>query len=167
MKNTKKYFIKLIRPNTSNWAGDALLAVARFIPGILLSLDFGSNKFGVPWSPYDRNLGFLEVVYWFPEDVAAYGGVFAAMPVFFAWMGAASETIGGLFLALGFQTRISSFLILCTMMVAIFFQKWGGPTWNLLPAMGFAWVAIYNLVNGSGRFGIDYLIYKSLTKQKS
>ncbi|WP_293873867.1 DoxX family membrane protein [Flavobacterium sp.] len=35
-------------------------------------------------------------------------------------MGAFSEAVGGIFLILGFQTRIASFLILCTMLVAIF-----------------------------------------------
>jgi len=59
-------------------------------------------------------------------------------------MGAFSEAIGGLFLALGLQTRITSFLIMCTMLVAIFLQK------------------CYNLYLGSGRFGIDYLISKKL-----
>ena len=101
---------------------------------------------------------------WFPEDVAAYGGIFALAPVFFAWMGAFSEAVGGLFLAFGFKTRIASFLIACTMLVAIFLQKWGQGTWSMLPAMGFLWVSLYNLILGSGRFGLDYplqFIYKN------
>ncbi|MEM9051405.1 MAG: DoxX family protein [Bacteroidota bacterium] len=159
MSTFKRLFLRLLKPNLTSWYGDVLIAITRIIPGYLLTSSFGSDKFGMPWSPDDRNLGFLEVVYWFPQDVAEYGGLFAAMPVFFAWMGAASEAIGGLFFALGFQTRVSSFLILCTMLVAIFFQKWGGPVWNMLPAMGFAWVAIHHLINGSGRFGLDNLIY--------
>jgi putative oxidoreductase len=30
----------------------------------------------------------------------------------------------------------------------------------MLPAMGFGWVALFNTILGSGRFGIDYLISK-------
>ena len=92
--------------------------------------------------------------------MAEFGGLFALAPVFFAWMGAASESIGGLFIALGFQTRIFSFLIACTMLVAILFQKWDQGLWGMLPALGFLWIAIYGLVLGSGKLGIDYLITK-------
>ena len=70
--------------------------------------------------------------------------------------------VGGLFLLLGLQTRIASFLIMCTMLVAIFLQKFDQGVWSMLPAMGFLWVAMYNLYFGSGRFGLDYLINKTL-----
>ncbi|MEO1023067.1 MAG: DoxX family protein, partial [Bacteroidota bacterium] len=89
---------------------------------------------------------------------AQFGGIFALFPIFFAWMGAFSEAVGGIFLALGFQTRIASFLVICTMLVAMFGQKWGSGLWGMLPAMGFLWIAVYNVVLGSGRFGVDYLI---------
>lgn len=143
---------------------DFLLFIPRFICGMLLAIDFGASKFGVPWSPPEKNLGLFEVVYWFPEDVAQYGGIFAMFPVFFAWMGAFSETIGGLMLAIGFKTRIAAFLIVCTMLVAIFAQQWEQGTWGVLPAMGFLWVGLYNLINGSGRFGLDHLIIKKIKR---
>ena len=106
----------------------------------------------------ENELGLFEVAYWFPDDVASYGGLFAAFPAFFAWMGAFSEAVGGLFFAFGLKTRFASFLIMCTMLVAIFLQKWGQGSWGMLPAMGFLWVSLYNLYFGSGRFGLDYLI---------
>ncbi|MBT8261334.1 MAG: DoxX family protein [Bacteroidia bacterium] len=160
----KTMLVKLITPVTqTKWYADLLLAIPRIICGLLLTIDFGSSKFGLPWSPAEKNLGFFEVVHWFPEDVAAYGGLFAAFPVFFAWMGAFSEAVGGVFLALGLKTRVASFLIMCTMLVAIFFQKWGGGTWGMLPAMGFLWLSVFTLILGSGRFGLDYLFAKFLT----
>jgi putative oxidoreductase len=58
-----------------------------------------------------------------PKDVAGYGGIFAVAPAFFAWMGALLEAIGGLLLLIGFQTRLASFLIMCTMLVAILCNK--------------------------------------------
>ena len=144
-----------------HWFGDFLFAIPRIVCGFLLTSSFGSDKFGLPWSS-TANLGFFEVAAWFPKDVAEYGGIFAMFPIFFAWMGAFSEAVGGLFFMLGFKTRIASFLIMCTMLVAIFLQKWGQGTSSMLPAMSFLWVAIYNLVLGSGRFGIDYSISKKL-----
>lgn len=153
----------LITPITQkHWFADLVFAVIRIICGMLLAIDFGASKFGMPWTPDDRNLNLFEVVAWFPEDVASYGGIFAVAPVFFAWMGAFSEAVGGILLAFGLKTRVSAFLIMCTMLVAIFMQKWGNGTWSMLPAMGFLWIAVYNLYFGSGRFGLDYLISKTL-----
>ncbi len=154
---------KLITPVTQvHWLADAIFAVIRFVCGMLLAIDFGASKFGMPWTDEGQNLGLFEVAAWFPEDVAAYGGIFAIAPIFFAWMGAFSEAVGGIFLAFGLKTRVASFLIMCTMLTAIFLQKWGQGTWSMLPAMGFLWVATYNLYLGSGRFGLDYLIAKKL-----
>lgn len=160
MKTIIKNFIK---PTIQkHWITDLIFAIPRFICGMLLALDFGASKFGMPWADDSQNLNLFEVAAWFPEDVAAYGGIFAVAPVFFAWMGAFSEAVGGLFLAIGLQTRLASFLIMCTMLVAIFLQKWGQGTWGMLPAMGFLWITIYNLYFGSGRFGLDYLLTETL-----
>ena len=163
-----KILKQLTRPFLQkHWFADFLFASIRFICGMLLALDFGASKFGMPWTEADRNLNLFEVSAWFPDDVASYGGVFAIAPIFFAWMGAFSEAVGGILLAFGFQTRLASFLIMCTMLVAIFMQKWGQGTWGMLPAMGFLWVAIYNLYFGSGRFGLDHLITKKFTDTNS
>jgi len=145
----------------SVWA-DFLLFIPRFVCGMLLAIDFGASKFGMPWSDPELNLGLFEVVYWFPDDVAQFGGIFAMFPVFFAWIAGFSETIGGLMLVLGFKTRIAAFLIVCTMLVAIFLQQINNGVWNMLPALGFLWVGIYSFINGSGRFGLDYLIIKRM-----
>ncbi len=142
------------------WFADLIFAIIRFLCGTLLAFDFGASKFGMPWTDAGQNLKLFEVVAWFPEDVAKYGGIFAMAPAIFAWMGAFSEAVGGLFLAFGLQTRIASFLITCAMLVAIYCQHWGEGAWPILPAMGFLWVAIYNLHFGSGRFGLDYLLSK-------
>lgn len=142
------------------WWQDILLAVPRIVCGYLLTADFGTDKFGLPWSPEEKNLGLFEIAFWFPGDVAEYGGIFAKFPVFFAWMAGFSEAVGGIFLLLGFQTRIASFLILVTMLVAIFLQQIQNGLWNTLPALGFLWVSLYSMILGSGRFGLDYLITK-------
>nr|WP_299342113.1 DoxX family protein [Allomuricauda sp.] len=163
----KNYLTLLIQPIfQKHWIADLVFALMRFTCGLLLAIDFGASKFGMPWTPKDKNLGLFEVAAWFPEDIAEYGGIFAMAPVLFAWLGAFSEAVGGLLLAIGLKTRVASFLIMCTMLVAIFFQKWGQGTWGLLPAMGFLWISIYNLYLGSGRFGIDALLAKRLSTKK-
>lgn len=156
-----KLFSRLMAPVTfSTWAADVAIAIPRILCGLLLTIDFGASKFGMPWTPADRELALFEVVDWFPEDVAQFGVPFSLAPVLFAWLGAASEAIGGLFLALGFQTRIAAFFIAGTMLTAIFFQKWGEGTWGMLPAMGFLWVSVYAMVLGSGRIGLDHWVLR-------
>ncbi|WP_228400609.1 DoxX family protein [Chryseobacterium taihuense] len=105
------------------WWQDLLFAAPRIVCGYLLTSDFGAAKFGLPWSPEDTNLKFFEVAYWFPNDIAEYGGIFALFPAFFAWMGAFSEGVGGIFWILGLFTRPFAFLIFVTMLVAVFFQQ--------------------------------------------
>lgn len=156
--SVRTYLIQPVR--LPAWWQDLLMLIPRLVCGYLLTADFGAAKFGLPWSPLDNNLGFFEVAYWFPNDVATYGGIFAQFPAFFAWMGAFSEAVGGLFLMVGLLTRPFSFLIICTMLVAIICQQWQQGVWNTLPATGFLWVALYNLILGSGRFGIDALLLK-------
>ena len=159
MKSLQRLINPILMPA---WWQDLMLLIPRLVCGYLLTADFGAAKFGLPWSPADNNLGLFEVAFWFPGDVAEYGGIFKMFPAFFAWMGAFSEAVGGIFLLLGLQTRFFSFLILCTMMVAAFLQQAGGGSWNMLPAAGFGWVALFTMILGSGRFGIDYLIFKKL-----
>lgn len=154
---------KIITPvDIKGWFSNILIAIPRIIGGLLLTIDFGSSKFGMPWTDSEKNLSLFQVAPWFPEDVAKFGLPFSIAPVFFAWMAAASEAIGGLLLVFGLKTRLVAFLIGCTMLVAIFFQKSGEGTWNMLPAMGFLWISLYSIVLGSGKIGVDYLLSKKL-----
>lgn len=163
----KRLFEKLITPVTQNTKiAGLVLSIPRILCGLLLAFDFGASKFGMPWTAAENNLSLFQVSDWFVEDIAAYGGLFALSPLLFAWLGAASEAIGGLFLALGLKTRIASFLLICTMLVAMIFQKWDQGVWGMLPAMGFLWVSLYSFVLGSGRFGLDYLIGKKLRENR-
>ncbi len=157
----KKILLKITKPIKPNWALELALAIPRVVYGYLLTVNFGSSKFGLPWSPADKNLGFFEVAFWFPNDIANYGGIFALLPVFFAWMAAFSEAVGGLAWVLGFQTRLFSFLILCTMLVVVFIHLIQYGFLNMLPGMVIMWIAILILIMGSGRFCIDYLITKN------
>lgn len=155
----KALLIKTLCPTPlPNLFAHVVLFAPRFVCGYLLAVDFGASKFGMPWTDPERGLGLFQVAEWFPEDVASYGPPFSLAPTFFAWMGAASEAIGGVFLALGLGTRIAAFFLMCTMLVAIFCEKWGSASWEMLPAMGFLWVSLFHLALGSGALGIDRLL---------
>ena len=73
-----KNFLKLVlQPIVQkHWIADAFFAIIRFVCGMLLAIDFGASKFGMPWSPKEKNLGFFEVVDWFPQDIAEEGHLF-------------------------------------------------------------------------------------------
>ncbi|ALM06598.1 DoxX family protein [Sediminicola sp. YIK13] len=165
LKSFTKWNLKPIAI-TSLW-GNILFAIPRILCGLLLTLDFGSSKFGMPWSNSEEPLALFEVASWFPEDVAKFGIPFSLAPWLFAWLGAASEAIGGLFLALGLATRFWGLMIGLTMLTAIFFQQWPKVleqgVWPILPALGFLWVSIYALVFGSGKIGLDHLISRKIT----
>lgn len=141
---------------------DLVLAIPRITFGYFLAVNFGASKFGMPWSDTDKNLKLFEIAFWFPTDVAKYGGVFAMFPIFLAWMAAFSETIGGCAWVLGFQTRLFSFLIFCTMLVVVFVHQMQNGLWNMMPGMGILFTSLFGMIQGSGRFGLDYLISKKL-----
>ncbi|MBC6400836.1 MAG: DoxX family protein [Ekhidna sp.] len=159
----KSYLKQLIKPVAfDKWYMNVLITIPRTLGGLMLCFEFGSSKFGMPWSTTEE-LGLFQVAAWFPEDIAKFGIPFSLAPELFAWSGAATEAIGGLFLSVGLATRIWGILLFITMSTAIFFQKWPdameyGSSWPLLPAMGFLWISVYSMVLGSGKFGIDYFI---------
>ncbi len=125
------------------WWADLILAIPRTIGCYLLAVHFGGSKFPTPA--------------WFIEDVGKLGLPF---PAFFAWAAVLTEVFGAALLVLGLATRYAAFLLTCTMLVAIFLQKWNEELWQKLPAMGFLWIGIIYMVLGSGRFGLDYLLAK-------
>ena len=146
----KALFSKIITPvYTSTWYSDLLLAIPRIVGCYFLAVNFGGSKFPCPE--------------WFIKDVAGYGFPF---PAFFAWAAVLAETFGGALLVMGLLTRFAGFMVMCTMLVAIFFQKWGGEVWEMLPALGFLWISLYAIVMGSGRFGLDHLISKKWFQKK-
>ena len=45
------------------WIIDLHFAIIRFISGLLLAIDFGASKFGMPWTDPEKNLGlFYQII---------------------------------------------------------------------------------------------------------
>jgi putative oxidoreductase len=144
-------------------AADLAVLVPRLVCGFMLTVYFGAPKFGLPWSPPKNGLGLFEVAFWFPNDVAEFGAPFSWFPALFAWLAAFAEGVGGVCLLLGLFARPFAFLVMCTMCVAIFFQQWQAGYWNMLPATGFVWFALYTMILGAGRFSLDALISRRVS----
>ncbi|MBC2601917.1 DoxX family protein [Puniceicoccus vermicola] len=112
----------------------------RVFTGLALALAHGVGKFPISG-------GFIDGV----EDLG-----FPA-PVVFAWAAALSELVGGLFLAAGFLTRISAFLILATMLVAAFGVHGGDGFADQEKAFLYAAATLPFVLAGCGRVGVDQL----------
>jgi putative oxidoreductase len=124
-------------------ATDIVLAVLRAFTGITLAINHGWAKIQEP----SKMIGASEKL-GFP------------MPFVFGWAANLTEFIFALFLAVGFLTRPSAFLIACTMLTAAFLQHARDPFARREPALMFLSIAIVFLVVGSGRFGIDALLFR-------
>ncbi|MDM7923334.1 MAG: DoxX family protein [Pyrinomonadaceae bacterium] len=81
-------------------------------------------------------------------------------PSLFAWAAAFSEFFGGLFLAIGLFTRLSSFLIGCTMLTALVGVHAADPFAAQEKAFLYLFLAVAFMLKGSGDWSIDGLIRK-------
>lgn len=79
-------------------------------------------------------------------------------PTFWGFLAAFAEFFGGIFLALGLFTTVSSFLILCTMLVAAFVAHKGASFTVRELALFYLVASFFFMVKGAGRYSIDRLI---------
>ena len=81
------------------------------------------------------------------------------LPVFWGFMAAFAEAVGGLLLALGIFVRPAAFLLLCTMIVATAHHiNAGDPFSRFSPALAMGVVALSLLIAGGGRFALGHII---------
>ena len=126
-----------------SYAANAGLALLRIFTGVALAFSHGFGK--IPPSEGliqgTANLGF-------------------PMPVFFAWAAGMSEFLGGIFLALGFLTRVSSFFIAVTMLVALVGVHGADPFNKQELAFMYLFVALAFLLKGAGDWSVDSFLRK-------
>ncbi|MFP4353104.1 MAG: DoxX family protein [Puniceicoccaceae bacterium] len=116
----------------------------RLFAGLSIALAHGINKVPPPG-------GFVNSV----EDIGF------PSPLFFAWAAGLAELVGGLFLAAGFLTRISAFLVFATMLVAAFGAHGGEGFSEQELAFLYAAATLPFLMAGCGRVGVDQLFRQS------
>lgn len=126
-----------------SYAANAGLALLRIFTGIALAFAHGFSKVPPSEGLINRTaeLGF-------------------PMPAFFAWAAGLSEFLGGIFLALGFLTRISSFFIAFTMLVALVGVHGADPFNKQELAFMYLFVAIAFLLKGSSDWSVDSFLRK-------
>ena len=121
-----------------SYAANAGLALLRIFAGIALAFAHGYSKV-----PPGEGL------------ITRAGEMGFPMPVFFAWAAGLSEFLGGIFLALGFLTRISSLFIAFTMLVALVGVHGADPFNRQELAFMYLFVAIAFLLKGSSDWSVD------------
>lgn len=82
--------------------------------------------------------------------------------VFFAWAAGLAEFLGGIFLGIGFATRVSGFLLFLTMIYAGLIHHAPDPFGSKEKALLYAVIALYFTLRGAGKYSID----KSIRHQK-
>ncbi|HLT48433.1 MAG TPA: DoxX family protein [Rubricoccaceae bacterium] len=122
---------------------DAGLLLLRLFAGLALAFAHGVNK--MPPSE-----GF----------VTSVGELGYPAPGFFAWAAGFSEFLGGLLLALGLLTRPASLFIAVVMATAAFGRHADDPFSVKEKPLLFLAVVLMFLLAGSGRYGLDRLIYR-------
>ncbi len=82
------------------------------------------------------------------------------IPVFFAWSAGLAEFLGGILLALGLFTRVSSFFIAFTMFVALVGVHGADPFSKQELAFLYFFIALAFLLKGSGDWSLDNFLRK-------
>lgn len=122
---------------------NAGLTLLRIFAGAALALSHGIGKM----PPSD---GFI-------EGTAKIG---FPLPAVFAWAAALSEFLGGAFLAIGLFTRVSSFFIAVTMLVALLGVHRADPFQKQELAFLYLFIALAFMLKGSGDWSIDNFLRK-------
>ncbi|MDI1243239.1 MAG: DoxX family protein [bacterium] len=126
-----------------SYAANAGLALLRIFAGVAMAVAHGYGKI-----PPSEGLITRTAEFGFP------------IPAAFAWAAGLSEFLGGIFLALGFLTRISSFFIACTMLVALIGVHGADPFNKQELAFMYLFVALAFLLKGSGDWSVDSFLRK-------
>jgi putative oxidoreductase len=92
-----------------------------------------------------------------PPDrlVEAVTGMGFPLPVIFAWAAGLTELFGGLFIAIGLATRLSSALMAITMGVAFFVAHAADPFQNKELSFMYLFCSLAIFLLGPGKWSID------------
>jgi putative oxidoreductase len=117
---------------------NAGLTLLRIFAGVAMMLGHGLGKL----PPSEQ----------FIERTGAMG---FPVPIFFAWAAALSEFLGGAFLALGFLTRVASFMIICVMLTALLGVHYNDPFNRQELAFLYLFIALAFMLKGANDWSID------------
>ncbi|WP_295796604.1 DoxX family protein [Mucilaginibacter sp.] len=133
-------------PILKNWQ-----VIARVITGIIIA------RYGLEVFSHDKMKGNAD---WLTE-------IHFPAPVFMAYVGKATELLGGILLVFGLVTRFASIALVVTMTVVIFIMGkgniWGDEQLPFLLLLFF----VSFILGGAGKWSLDYLLFdkKSQTQK--
>ena len=78
--------------------------------------------------------------------------------VFFGFLASLAESFGAILISIGLFTRVSSFLLFFTMMIACLKHFFKGDFSEL--AFVYAVICIVFIITGSGKYGLDYYFFR-------
>lgn len=102
----------------------------------------------------------------FADNVVTFIGL--PYPVFFTYCAAYTEILGSILLSLGLFTRLNALALLITMVIAIYFHL-KGEGLRVAPletASLYGLFYLFFLLKGGGKFSLDTLLAKWLTKNE-
>lgn len=129
--------------NGLSYAANAGLTLLRIFTGVAMAMAHGYGKL-----PPSEGLINRTAEMGFP------------MPAMFAWAAGLSEFLGGILLALGLFTRLSSFFVAFTMLVALVGVHGADPFNKQELAFLYLFVAIAFMLKGGGDWSIDSFLRK-------
>ena len=78
--------------------------------------------------------------------------------VFFGFLASLAESLGAILISIGLFTRVSSFLLFFTMMIASLKHFFKGDFSEL--AIVYAVICVVFIISGSGKYGLDYYFFR-------
>jgi len=138
-ENTGRIYRTMIRPFSIDYS----ILFFRVGVGTLLATAHGWSKVSGDLAPFIERVGAMG----FPA------------PGFFAWAAALSEFVGGLLLALGLGTRLSTVMIAITLAVAAFIQHADDPFGKKELALLYILAVAIIFLIGPGRFSLDHRLF--------
>ena len=146
-KNILKYLLILMR--LGNYPDHGIL-ILRVFSGATMFMNHGINKISAGAIKWKRLGSAL-------TDLIG----FESLKIFFGFMASFAESIGAIFIMVGFLTRFSSSLLFFTMMVASLKHYLEGDFSEL--AFIYALICFTLIISGSGKYSIDNILKKNIS----
>ncbi|SVA79924.1 uncharacterized protein METZ01_LOCUS132778 [marine metagenome] len=146
-KNILKYLLILMRLGNSSDIG---ILILRVFSGATMFMNHGINKISAGTIKWERVGSAL-------TDLIG----FESLKIFFGFMASFAESIGAIFIMIGFLTRFSSSLLFFTMLVASLKHYLEGDFSEL--AFIYALICFTLIISGSGHYSVDNILKKKIS----
>ena len=147
-----------IKENVSNYlliimnlkhSSDIGILILRVFPGFAMFLNHGMSKISAGTAKWERLGNAL-------TDLIG----FESLKIFFGFMASYAESLGALFIMVGLLTRVSSFLLFFTMIVASLKHYFEGEFSELAFVYGCICFAL--IISGPGKYSVDNILKKKI-----